>query len=47
MGYKIIDYEGEVVNDGFATYTEAFHWMTTTFTKKHIQLMGYKIVKDE
>lgn len=47
MNYKIIDYAGETVNSGFASYTEAFHWITSLFTKHHIKLMQYKIVKEE
>ena len=44
MSYKIVDYTGNTVNDGFKTYGEAFKWMHSLFTDDHIKLMDYLII---
>lgn len=47
MGYKIIDYEGETVADGFVTATDAYTVMSVLFTKEHIKNMGLRVVRME
>lgn len=47
MGYKIIDYEGETVEDDFYTSTAAYMFMQDLFTKEHIKTMGLRVVKEE
>lgn len=47
MSYKIIDYEGETVEDDFYTATAAYMFMQDLFTKDHIKNMGLKVVKME
>lgn len=42
--YKIVDYEGETVQDGFYTATNAYIFMSTLFTKEHIKNMGLRVV---
>ena len=47
MVYKIIDYEGETVADGFNTATDAYTCMSKLFTKTHIKNMGLRVVREE
>lgn len=47
MGYKIIDYEGETLEDGFVTATDAYTYMSILFTKDHIKNMSLSVVKEE
>lgn len=47
MGYKIIDYEGETLEDGFVTATDAYTCMSKLFTKEHIKNMSLRVVKQE
>ena len=47
MSYKIIDYEGETLEDGFVTATDAYTYMSILFTKDHIKNMSLRVVKEE
>lgn len=47
MSYKIVDYEGETLEDGFVTATDAYTYMSKLFTKEHIKNMGLRVVREE
>lgn len=47
MSYKIVDYEGETLEDGFVTATDAYTYMSILFTKDHIKNMSLRVVKEE
>ena len=47
MSYKIIDYEGETLEDGFVTATDAYTYMSILFTKDHIKNMSLRVVQEE
>lgn len=43
--YKIIDFEGETLEDGFISYGSAYHYLLSLFTPEHIRNMGLIIVR--
>ena len=47
MSYKIVDYEGETLEYGFKTATDAYTCMSKLFTKEHIKNMGLRVVREE
>lgn len=47
MTYKIIDYEGETVKNGFTTSAEAWLWLHDNFTQSHIRIYNMRVIKED
>jgi hypothetical protein len=47
MGYKIIDYAGETVKDGFGTAAAAYNFLYITYSVDFIKEMGFRVVRKE
>lgn len=47
MGYRIVTYNGDIMEDGFKTATEAHVFMHTKWNKIFIQDMSLRIEKEE
>ena len=47
MGYKIVDFDNDVIKDGFPTYTDAWKYIYRNFTKEHMLTFELKVRKEE
>lgn len=47
MSYKVIDYEGEIMNSGFSTPGSAWNWIHSAFTPAFITDMNIHVVKED
>lgn len=47
MGYKIIDFDGDTVQDGFYTATAAYMYMQDLYSKDFIKDIGLRVVREE
>lgn len=47
MGYKIIDYAGEIFKDGFETCESAYGYLYISYNTDFIREMQFKVVREE
>ena len=47
MSYKIIDFEGDTVMDGFKTATDAWVYMKRNYTQYHITNLDLQVIKED
>ena len=47
MGYKIIDYAGDVVKEGLRSESSAWGWIYSTYGYEFIKYMEFKVVREE
>ena len=45
--FKIIDYAGETVKDGFKTSRDAWCWLMWRFSNGFISEMAFKVIREE
>ena len=45
--FKIIDYSGQTVKDGFKTSRDAWCWLMWRFTNRFINEMEYNVIREE
>lgn len=44
--YKIVDYKGETVNNGFVSYESAWKWIYENYTNEAIRELEFKVEKE-
>ena len=47
MGYKIIDYAGDVVKEGLQSKSSAWGWIYSTYGYEFAKNMEFKVVREE
>lgn len=47
MGYKVIDYAGDIVESGFVSYGSAWHWLYQNYTSIALKELEFKVVREE
>ena len=47
MGYKIIDYEGATVEDGFPNEFKAQQWMCSNYSRECIRELEFEIREEK
>ena len=45
--YKIIDYAGETIKDGFSSAERAYSYLSLSFSPAFIHEMQFKVVREE
>ena len=47
MGYKIVDYAGDTLERGFASYGAAWYWIYQRYTSAAIKELEVKVIREE
>ena len=47
MGYRIIDYAGETLKDGFDTCGRAYSYLYISYSVDFIHEMGFRVIREE
>ena len=47
MGYKLIDYAGETVKDGFGSAAAAYNFLYITYSVDFIKEMWFRVIRGE
>ena len=45
--FKIIDYAGETVKDGFGSAVAAYNFLYITYSVDFIKEMGFRVIREE